>query len=85
MKNSECARLKSDDAWLIAIDGMKISNDRNKKDGASLYKSVWSGLLDGTDGYPTKDKEGFYYIANGGINGDFKATAIEFYGVKTQI
>ncbi len=50
-----------------------------------MHYAIWSGMLQGTDGYPIKDKEyGTYYIA-GGKNGDLKATAIEFYGVKTQI
>ena len=40
-------------------------------------------MLVGSDGYPTKDKDGWYYIGEGkDIN--FKAQAIEFYGVKTQ-
>ena len=39
--------------------------------------------MDGTDGYPTTDEYGGYCIA-GGEDGNFKATAIEFYGVKTQ-
>ena len=37
----------------------------------------------GTDGYPTKAYNGGYHIA-GGEDGNFKATAIEFYGIKTK-
>jgi hypothetical protein len=35
----------------------------------------------GTDGYPEKDRYEMYSIG-GGQDGFFKATAIEFYGVK---
>ena len=45
----------------------------------------WSGILVGTDGYPTTDERGEYYYIAGGKDQDFKATAIEFYEVKTQI
>ena len=38
----------------------------------------------GTDGYPTKGHTGGYFIG-GGKDNYFKATAIEFYGVKTHI
>ena len=47
--------------------------------------SNWSGILVGTDGYPTKDEDDQYLIAGEDKDEDFKATAIEFYGVKTQI
>ncbi len=40
-------------------------------------------MLVGTDGYPTTD--GYSYYIAGGQNLFFKAIAIEFYGVKTQI
>ncbi len=50
-----------------------------------MFNPDWSGILVGTDGYPTEDRFGDYYIAGGGENYRFKATAIEFYGVKTQI
>ena len=46
--------------------------------------SHWSGILVGTEGFPTKDEDGYYYIA-GGKDVYFKATAIEFYGVKKQV
>ncbi len=42
-------------------------------------------MLVGTDGYPNKNKWGDYCIAGGTLGNKFKATAIEFYGVKTQI
>ena len=38
-------------------------------------------MLVGTDGYPTVDEEG-YYIAGDDEDYYFKATAIEFYGIK---
>ncbi len=40
-------------------------------------------MLVGTDGYPTKDEDGWYCIA-GGLDCNLKATTFEFYGVKTQ-
>jgi hypothetical protein len=42
-------------------------------------------MLVGTDGYPTTDRFGFYCIAGGDKDFYFQASAIEFYGVKTQI
>ena len=59
-------------------------NDRNKSDYANLHYLLFSGMLVGTDGCPKKNKWGDYCIA-GGEDRYFKATAIEFYGVKTQI
>ena len=41
-------------------------------------------MLQGTDGYPTIDKYNNYCIAGGDQNPSFKATAIEFYGIKTK-
>ncbi len=61
-----------------------INNDRNEYDFARLYNSSSSGMLQGTDGYPTTDGNS-YYIAGGYQDKYFKATAIEFYGVKTHI
>ncbi len=77
---------KSNDDYFIWIYGMFIRNDRNNKDYAWLDSSYWKSILVGTDGYPTKDEilRG-YHIAGGFKNSDFEATAIEFYGVKTQI
>ena len=72
----------SDDEYFIGIDGMRIYNDRNSSDLAYLNSSYWSGILVGTDGYPTTNKYGDYCIG-GGKNAFFKATAIEFYGIKT--
>ena len=63
---------------------MGIENDRNQSDFSCLESSFWSGILVGTDGYPKKDESDYYLIA-GGENMLFKAIAIEFYGVKTQI
>ena len=60
---------------------MYIYNNTNKKNYA-WFNSDWSGRLIGNDGYPNEDKQGDYLIA-GGEDRDFKAIAIEFYGVKT--
>jgi hypothetical protein len=38
-------------------------------------------MLVGTDGYPMKDKNGDYFMG-GGESMFFKATAVEFYGMK---
>ena len=74
----------SNDEWFIWIYGIGIRNDRNNKDYAFLSSEDCSGIFVGTDGYPENDGYGEYLIA-GGINYNFKITAIEFYGVKTQI
>ena len=63
---------------------MWISKNRNNTDVAFFSRSYWSGFLEGTDGYPTTDGYGGYYIAGGDKDRDFRATAIEFYGVKTR-
>ena len=63
---------------------MSIQNNRNLKDYACLDSLIWSDILIGTDGYPTEGEDGWYLIAGGDKEEDFKATAIEFYGVKTQ-
>ena len=47
---------------LIASIGVKISDDRNYFDQACLFSEIWSDILQGTDGYPIRDQEGFYYI-----------------------
>jgi len=49
-----------------------------------LDSDYWEDILIGNDGYPNKDKYDYYYIA-GGEDEDFKAVAIEFYGVKTKL
>ena len=74
---------KSGETSFISIDGMVIFNDRNYSNFAFLRSHFWSGILVGTDGYPTKDF--FGYCIAGGHNDKFKAIAIEFYGVKKQI
>ena len=67
------------------MDAMWIDNNRDDSDNVHLYSSCWSGILVGTDGYPKKGERNHYFIAGGDKNGDFKATAIEFYGVKTEM
>ena len=50
-----------------------------------MFSQFWSGILVGTDGYPVEDKDnGYYFIAGGNQGCNFKAKAIEFYGVRTQ-
>ncbi len=49
-----------------------------------MFSGFWSGILVGTDGYPTKNEDDTGYCIGGGEDGWFRATAIEFYGVKTQ-
>ncbi len=85
VKNSDDSKFLSNDDFLIRIDGIGIINDRNKIDFAYLTSFVWSGLLVGTNGYHAIDRQNYYcYIAGGDEDEAFKATAIEFYGVKTQ-
>ena len=57
--------LQSYDEFLIRIYGMGISNNRNKYDYACLETTFWSGMLVGTDGYPTKDEDDYYCIGGG--------------------
>ena len=62
---------------------MKIKNNRNELDNAFLDSSSWSGIKVGNDRYPKEDKGCGWYCIAGGKDWAFKATAIEFYGVKT--
>ncbi len=85
--NDDPSSIRSDNHFIIDTRGCSI---RNNQDGYSsgntfLDKEDWSGILVGTDGYPTKDNNDYYYIAGGDENERFKATAIEFYGVDSQI
>ncbi len=83
VKNSDELWFRSNDQFFIEINGMRIFNNTNYKDYACLSSSFWEGILVGTDGYPTKP--GYDYCIAGGKDTYFKATAIEFYGVKTKI
>ncbi len=57
--NSSNLWLKSDNNDFISTAVMAISNDRNEQDYAYLNSLSWSGILVGTDGYPTKDGSGY--------------------------
>lgn len=84
--NSVHSLFMSDDEFFICMDAIIMANDRNYKVYADLDSSDssgWSDILVGTDGYPTKNEKDHYCIG-GGKDEYFKATAIEFYGVKTQ-
>ena len=84
--NSTHSLFMSDDEFFICMDGIIMGNDRNYKDYVDLDSSDgsdWVDILVGTDGYPTKNEKNRYCIG-GGKDEYFKATAIEFYGVKTQ-
>jgi hypothetical protein len=61
--NSYNSEFRSNDGCLVSINGMIIYNNRSNKDFAYLYSSHWSGILVGTDGYPTTNGLGSYYIA----------------------
>ena len=63
---------------------MQIKNDRNYSDLAYLPSPPWSNIFVGTDGYPEKHQFTDRYYIGGGKYGEFKAVAIEFYGVKTK-
>ena len=69
----------------MVIKHKSTAINRNDKDYAKLYSSSWSGMLIGTDGYPTTNEYDHYCIAGGVGDYLFKAIAIEFYGEKTQI
>ena len=79
----------NDSAWLesdIWSGNILIGNDgypqKDKEyDYARLDSDIWSGnILIGNDGYPKKHD--WYYCIGGGEDGEFKAIAIEFYGVR---
>ena len=59
---------------------MGIFNQRNESDIITLFGQFWPGILQGDDGYPAR--WGGWYFIGGGIDKFFKATFIEFYGVK---
>ena len=59
---------------------MMIMKNRNQKDFASLNCDYWSGMLLGDHEYPTINQFGLYFI-QGGENGYFRATHVEFYGI----
>ena len=82
--NSNDNWFMSNDHYLIGVHGiMWILNYRNYPDVVCLSSSVWSDILVGNDGYPIKNNFGDYCIG-GGKDANFKAKAIEFYGVNTQ-
>ncbi len=66
--NSDYCKIRSNNQELIGINGMGISKYINKTDIAYFSRSYWSGFLEGTDGYPTTDGHGGYYIAGGNID-----------------
>ena len=76
----------SNDRSFIWMNGIQIFNNRDKYDDeAYLYKSNWSGIVVGTDEYPAYHEDGDLYCISGREFSRFKATAIEFYQVKTKI
>ena len=67
--------------FILIDEGIHIYNYRDYSDRALLSSQLWSGIQQDSDGYPKK--EGDHYFITGGQNqGFFKATAIEFFGVK---
>ena len=48
-----------------------------------MHRQAWSGMLVGSDGYPTTNSHGDHCIAGGDQDYYFSPIAIEFYGVKT--
>ncbi len=86
VKNSKVPGFKSNDECLVQIYGMMIRYNRDEEDFSFVNNLRWSGILVGTDGYPEKNEwQRGYCITGGHKGGYFKATAIEFYGVKLQI
>ena len=73
--------------YFIWLEGMHIENERGHlTDSVSLNSEHWSGMMVGTDGYPKRSERGNYFISGvGAMHEQFRAIAIEFYGVKTQI
>ncbi len=70
---------KSDDKYFIWIFGFKIENNRKNSDYAWLNPNYWSGIQQGKDGYPKKDKDEDFLI-QGGERLFFRATKIEIIG-----
>jgi hypothetical protein len=44
---------------------MAISNHRTHLDAVYLKDNYWSGMKQGKDGYPKKNKDGVFLIAGG--------------------
>ncbi len=59
---------------------MYILNDRSDKDSCGLYRRFWTGMERGLDEYPRYIYGGYYFI-EGGENGYFQASDIEFYAI----
>ena len=59
--------MKSDDLFLIWIGWtFGIMNDRMQFDDFDMLNGVWwTGMKQGTDGYPVKDQDGDYHVAGG--------------------
>ena len=67
--NSNYPGYFSNDRFLIGVEGeMCIANNRKFEDNAYLYTCYWTGVKQGIDGYPTKDKHVSYFIAGGTQN-----------------
>ena len=62
---------------------MIIRNDRDQLDSVNLDLLYWSGIRQGNDGYPPNFRFANNFIG-GGVNENFKATAIEVFGIKMQ-
>ena len=80
-ERSDNPSFRSDDDHLIGLDALGISNFRNRSDAACFDSVLWSGVQQGTDGYPAYDDEYDSHFIGGGQEAEFKATAIEIYGV----
>ena len=58
--------------------------NRDEYDYDYFERLLWPGIMVGSCGYPNVNQHGQYCIAGGNKDSHFKATAIEFYGIKTQ-
>ena len=73
----------SNDDFIISLNGMYIRNDRSKNDKICLDSRYWYFIEKGKDGYPKMNDDACFNIAGDGNSSSlFKATYIEFYGVK---
>ncbi len=85
MKNKNNHWFLDSDDYFFGLNEMRIKNKRSKfNDYAFLKNDNWSGILQGTDGYPNKVDYFKSYCIGGGKEHHFTATSIEFYGIKTK-
>ena len=90
LNNGELITCKSQNTGYTSINctfigifgALSIFNDRRRDDSIFLSRNDWSGIKQGTDGYPAYDEKYWCYCIAGGGHTSFKAAALEISGVK---